>query len=448
MEYLAEPRLLLPRESGDGAELLTTTTTTTVNLAGAPRPISHDKPTSPAHLKRRSKKLERITKNIQDTWLKKNLNTKSRVSCRFLDLKQRSTVVLPASLPPKGRKLILITPRQIKKDNPKTPNKNSDPKFIPYEPYKAATAPMHKKQKPQTPKKKKDVDLNVLVRQMSTVKLAELGQEKKVAVLQQNELEVQRQNYEKQLVDLQKQKDYIEGQLKFQAQVNSELKGLLVSAVSVGDENFVTDKITSMTEDKLHLAERLLNTAEDLSNRTEMIEFYTGQIEVWRSKFLSTSVMVEELARWKTTLANRNNLLLKSNKKLLETVARLRESQVEVLINLAFLDGRQNLKLESANALELAKENLSISQNLSLKHNQLGMPRVINLQGLDTLTEAEKLAVQAMETTKEPLISTDELLKAVMGQSLYNMGRGGNDREVFQKKSPEAKTDGGNDSKN
>lgn len=390
--------------------------------------------------------MERITKNIQDTWLKKNLNSKSRVSCRFLDLKQRSSVILPAALPPKGKKLMQITPRLIKKSATKSQNKNLEPRFIPYEPYKAAVAPMHKKQKPKTPKKKKDVDLNVLVRQMSSVKLAELGQEKEMNS-QQNELEEQRQNYEKQLTDLQKQKDYIENQLKFQAQVNSELKGLLVSAVSVGDENFVTDKITSMTEDKLHLAERLLNTAEDLSNRTEMIEFYTGQIEVWRSKFLSTSVMVEELARWKTTLANRNNLLLKSNKKLLETVARLRESQVEVLTNLVFLDGKQNLKLESSNALELAKENLTISQNLALKHNQLGMPQVLNLQGLDPVTEAEKLAVQALETTKEPLISTDELLRAVMGQSLYNMGRGGSDREFFQKKSLEERPDVENISK-
>lgn len=446
MEYLAEPRLLLPRERGDGEDCIALSKTIGASISTASISVGakaiQDKAVSPAHIKR-SKKLERITKSIQDTWLKKNLNSKSRVNYRFLDLKQRSAVVLPASLPPKGKKLIQITPRVIKKEGSTDTHKNAEPRLVLYEPYKAALTPIRKRHKRQLPNKKNNLDLNVLVRQMSSVKLAELGQDK-IVDHQKNELEVQRQHYEKQIASLQKQNELVENQLKFQAQVNSELKSLLVSAVSVGDENFVTDKITSMTEDKLHLAKRLLNTAEDLSNRTEMIEFYTGQIEVWRSKFLSSSVMVEELARWKTTLANRNTMLMKSNKQLLEALGRIRETQVEVLTNLAFLDGKKELKLQNSHALDLAKENLTISQHLALKHTQLGMPPPLNLQGLDPLSEAEKLAVQAMETTKEPLISTDELLKAVMGQSLYSMGRGVINHRIEKIPEEEKETDNAN----
>lgn len=63
----------------------------------------------------------------------------------------------------------------------------------------------------------------------------------------------------------------------------------------------------NLTEDKMKIA-------KSLSTNTEQIEFLSSQSEVWRSKFLASSLMVEELARVKTSLAQRNALLVASNK--------------------------------------------------------------------------------------------------------------------------------------
>ncbi|CAM6031864.1 unnamed protein product, partial [Sphagnum compactum] len=136
-----------------------------------------------------------------------------------------------------------------------------------------------------------------------------------------------------------------------------------------------------------------------------------------------SGVMIEELARWKTSLLQRNTLLLKSNKKLLETVARLKEMQLHVLANLAFLEGTgEKLELETANVLDITKESLSLSQTLVLQNtSKIGMANELKLQGLETMTEAEKLAIQALETSNEPLISTEDLLKTILGQNFALM---------------------------
>ena len=129
-----------------------------------------------------------------------------------------------------------------------------------------------------------------------------------------SELDHEKQKYDQKLVDLKKERDYFENQLKFQVQVNTELKNLLVAAV--GED--VQSRVNVLTEDKLQMAEHL-------STHTEKIEFLAGQSEVWRSKFLASSLMVEELARWKASLTQKNNLLQSSNKHFLELTAKVRE---------------------------------------------------------------------------------------------------------------------------
>lgn len=396
------------RESGDGQEI--------------PAIKKVDKNFQGSKTTQKSEKLERITKKIQKTWLEKHRNRKYSGAGKLIT-GNNAEIVLPVKLPEKGKRMIQLIPRILEAEKKKSV-KGKEPRFVPLEPYKCAMKPMKPKKEGKVEgggggKGKNNMELSVLVEQMKkTVELKAAGEP---TFNQENSLKdaltLQRENYELQLSELRKEKSLIENQLKFQAQVNAELKNLLVSAVS--DESFVSDKITSMTEDKLHLAKKLLNTAEDLSDRTEMLEYYAGQIEVWRSKFLSSSYIVEELARWKTSLTQRNLLLSRSNKKLMENMSRLREIQVEILTNLAFLEpsGAAEKKLETANALDLAMENLSLSQNLVLKSNKVGMPEVLSLGGLEVMTEAEKLGAKALETANEGLISTDELLKAVMGQT-------------------------------
>lgn len=105
--------------------------------------------------------------------------------------------------------------------------------------------------------------------------------------------------------------------------------------------------------------------------------------------------MVEELARWKASLMQKNHLLLESNKQMLETISQLRAMQVESLKNLKFLAQLKSLNLRSSNVLDVTAECLNISQQLIL-HSGIGMPSNVDLTGLDSTTNAEKLAVQVI----------------------------------------------------
>lgn len=112
--------------------------------------------------------------------------------------------------------------------------------------------------------------------------------------------------------------------------------------------------------------------------------------------YIAYSLMVEELARWKASLSQKNKLLLESNKQMLQIVSQLRDMQVETLKNLRFLAQMKALNLRSSNALDLTAECLNISQNLVL-HSGIGMPENLDLNGLENMTDAEKLAIEVIE---------------------------------------------------
>ncbi|XP_055621507.1 golgin-45 isoform X2 [Toxorhynchites rutilus septentrionalis] len=319
-----------------------------------------------------------------------------------------------ASLPPtvpKG-KIFHLVPKLVQINRAAESLKNKEPKFVPFEPYKGAVNPIMPYKNRENKIKinaRNNLDLSVLVSQMSTITSKELKQE----ICTKSEFDLEKQQYEKQIEELKKERDYYQSQLKFQAQVNSELKNLLVAAVG---EDLQT-KVNVLTEDKLHLARKLLSSAENLSSHTEQIEYLIGQSEVWRSKFLASSLMVEELARWKTSLLQKNKLLSASAKEMLEVNSKLRDMQIDILRNLKFLYSKKDFSLQSANILDLTAESVNISQQLVLGHSALGMPEPLNLAGLEPMTDAEKLAVQALQNTNEPLMSTDEAFRAIVGQA-------------------------------
>lgn len=320
-----------------------------------------------------------------------------------------------ASLPPtvpKG-KIFNLVPKLVHTTRTNSSLKSKEPKFVPFEPYKGAVNPIipfkNNENRIKVISDKNNLDLSVLVSQMSTLTNKEL----RAMEGDKQEFDAEKQKYEKQIDELKKERDYYQSQLKFQAQVNSELKNLLVAAVG---EDLQT-KVNVLTEDKLHLARKLLSSAENLSSHTEQIEYLAGQSEVWRSKFLASSLMVEELARWKTSLLQKNRMLLASNAEMLETTSKLREMQIDILGNLKFLSNQKDLSLPSANVLDLAAESANISQQLVLEHSAFGMPDSVDLTGLDPMCPAEKLAVQALQHSNEPLMNTDEAFRAIVGQA-------------------------------
>lgn len=126
--------------------------------------------------------------------------------------------------------------------------------------------------------------------------------------------------------------------------------------------------------------------------------------------------MVEELARWKASLKQNNKLLLESNKQMLETMSQLRPMQATVLRNLKFVSQLKAINLPSSNIMDLTLECLNISEQLVL-HSGIGMPENLNLNHLDTTTESEKLAIDAIQHSNQTLVSSDAALKAVVDQA-------------------------------
>lgn len=241
------------------------------------------------------------------------------------------------------------------------------------------------------------MDLNELVRHMNITKTSAFNESGNLI----NKLS---ENANDEFMQLKRERDNFESQLKFQMQVNSELKGLLVHCL--GED--IQSKVSNLTEDKMKIAEHL-------SSNTEKIEYLAGQIEVWRSKFLASSLMVEELAKWKAVLTERNQQLSVSNKKLLETFSVLRDMEIELYQNLKFISGFHETHLQTSNVIDLTAECLNLSQQLVLNSGKIGMPEQL-VPNLDPFTDAQKQAIQIQETS-DFLSSTDEAFKAICNQA-------------------------------
>lgn len=131
--------------------------------------------------------------------------------------------------------------------------------------------------------KKNNLDLNTLVSHVANIKTNEFSN-MTVNDSASDTVASQQKMYEQQIAELKKERDSFDSQLKFQVQVNSELKNLLVAAVG---EDLQT-RVNVLTEDKLQLARALLSSAHNISTHTEQIEYLANQSEVWRSKFLAS----------------------------------------------------------------------------------------------------------------------------------------------------------------
>lgn len=131
--------------------------------------------------------------------------------------------------------------------------------------------------------KKNNLDLNTLVSHVANIKTNEFSN-MTVNDSASDTVASQQKMYEQQIAELKKERDSFDSQLKFQVQVNSELKNLLVAAVG---EDLQT-RVNVLTEDKLQLARALLSSAHNISTHTEQIEYLVNQSEVWRSKFLAS----------------------------------------------------------------------------------------------------------------------------------------------------------------
>lgn len=364
--------------------------------------------------------------------------TKSRLGETLIyhptDLKQLSSI---PPVTPNGP-IVNLKPKYVTnvKDEKHILNslKLKEPKFIPYEPYKAAVNPIIPYEKKNKKLQKNNVNVNMTVAQVAAMKLHEtkvLCNELKIMDENNcigNEWLKEKEAYEAEIQKLKEENSQLENQLKFQAQVNGELKNLLVAAVG---EDLET-KVHLLTEDKLQLARALLNSAQHLSTHQEQTEWLAGQCEVWRSKFLASSLMVEELAKWKAALCQRTTDLQEVIKRLLEDRNLIRDISLKTYKILSIL--RENFdpvatvtckrhELLSTNIIDLTQGCFQLAEILKVQLlsgvENINLQREINITGLDMKTLAEKTAEQLLMSPKLLMSGRQDVAcNAVMGAAV------------------------------
>ncbi|XP_066156251.1 golgin-45 [Euwallacea fornicatus] len=319
-------------------------------------------------------------------------------------------------------KIINLVPKYVARDKKMVTNviltKPKEPKFVPYEPYKAAVQPIKhvqvrtKKPVVKQQSSKNNIEIQELVQQMSEMRVVEMNklkvralQEDKVVPWQQWEKE--KDAYEIDIKNLKETKAHLENQLKFQAQVNSELKTLLVAAVGEDLES----RVQHLTEDKLSLARALLNSANHLTSHQEQTEWLSGQCEVWRSKFLASSLMVEELARWKSALTKRTNDLQEIVKLLLSDGSKHHKESVTTFSNLnAALEKLSGTKFQFRED-DFTGINLKLSKEIA---KCLDVKPVQEETNKNWHSKNEKLAVKVLKNPVS-LMSQDMICNALVG---------------------------------
>ena len=348
------------------------------------------------------------------------------------NLKQLSSI--PPVMP--NGPIINLVPKHVAsvKDEKHVLNslKSKEPKFVPYEPYKAAVNPIIPCNKKAKKLQRNNLNMSMAVSQVAAIKIHETQISsvgiQKIDKDTESDWSKEKKAYDAEIQKLKEENSQLENQLKFQAQVNGELKNLLVAAVG---EDLET-KVHLLTEDKLQLARALLNSAQHLSTHQEQTEWLAGQCEVWRSKFLASSLMVEELAKWKAALCQRTTDLQEAIKRLLEDRNLIRDVSLKTYRTLSIL--RENFdpvgaasnkrhELPSTNIIDLTQGCCQLAEILRVQLlsgvENINLQREINTTGLDMKTVAEKTAEQLLMSPKMLMSGRQDVAcSAVMGAAV------------------------------
>ncbi|XP_034250204.1 golgin-45 isoform X2 [Thrips palmi] len=392
--------------------------------------------------------------------------TSSKPSKKSLvdDFLYRPADVSQRSLPPPvlpGRMVSLTSNNiiHLKKDKHNTIGfKSKEPKFVPYEPYKAAvnpivpiprhkgsmralmtsTAACHKSSIKEDKIRKESIKSSVSTepeqsKEGGECKPASQSRDEAVSSDSSNEWKQEKKLMEAEIQQLKDDNCQLEIQLKFQTQVNGELKKLLVAAV--GED--IETRVNHLTEDKVHLARALLTSAQSQSTHQEQTEWLAGQCEVWRSKFLASSLMVEELARWKAALSQKAIDLQEVVQRMLEERCKIRSSLLDCHRKLSVLRDNFDLvsavsgghstsrrHLSSSSIVDLTNANQKLCDAVTVQLLGSAINKIakfsLDYQNLDQYTPTEKVALQLLQQPVTALLAggPDAACNAVMGAAM------------------------------
>ena len=91
----------------------------------------------------------------------------------------------------------------------------------------------------------------------------------------------------------------LESQLRIQIDVNRELKRLLVASVGSDLEH----RLQQILQEKAELSQDLDHSLQQVMINHEELDQVSIECDIWRSKFIASRVMIDELASWKAELS-------------------------------------------------------------------------------------------------------------------------------------------------
>ncbi|XP_072282755.1 golgin-45 isoform X2 [Pyxicephalus adspersus] len=206
-------------------------------------------------------------------------------------------------------------------------------------------------------------------------------------------------NAEKRLLQ---DKEGLSNQLKVQTEVNRELKKLLVA--SVGDDLQYHFERTAREKNQLILENEAL--ARNTTQLSEQLERMSIQCDVWRSKFLASRVMADELTNIRANLQRQNRDAQSALQDLLSEREQFRQEMSdtqkvleELLVSLQW--GRQQTYYPSTQpytTTELVAANQKLA--VAVKSQLIG----------NTGSESSKHSTQAVEFCSTPAEKMAEMI--------------------------------------
>uniref|UniRef100_UPI00398EB88C golgin-45 isoform X2 n=1 Tax=Pristiophorus japonicus TaxID=55135 RepID=UPI00398EB88C len=207
-------------------------------------------------------------------------------------------------------------------------------------------------------------------------------------------------------------KEGLANQIRVQTEVNRELKKLLIASVG----NDLQYHFERMAREKNQLILENETLGQNLAQLSEQLERMTIQCDVWRSKFLASRVMADELAHARTSLQRHVRETQSAIQDLLSEREQFRQDMVdshrfleELLMSLQW--GRQQTYYPSSQphtTAELASVNLKLAE--AVNSHLLGKLSISNAQKTNQQVEfcntpAEKMAETILKMLAPTLCS-------------------------------------------
>ncbi|CAL1545344.1 unnamed protein product [Lymnaea stagnalis] len=209
---------------------------------------------------------------------------------------------------------------------------------------------------------------------------------------------------------LEHEKDELKKELKIQLQVNSELKRLLVA--SVGED--LSQRVERLCRDRAQLSMDIGGFSKKLNEDYENLDKVSIQADMWRSKYLASRVMIEELGNARAYYSLQCHEAQNALQQLLNERHELRTNLLEAYkvlqqVKSAFdpLNSQCSSSLRSTNVLELSRSCQQLAEAMRFRLLPAHVAVNIDADVTDELwshsvTRAEQFAHEVLSRPVEP----------------------------------------------